>query len=119
MEKFKIVTDSSSDLLSVDGVAFAYASLKIITAEKQYIDYAHLDEGICNPGLFTIEETLITYNPNGGTVPIESTYISEGERIGSLPTPIRKGYKFLGWFTEEEGGEQVTIENIPDDDMTL
>jgi len=83
------------------------------------IDYAHLDEGICNPGLFTIEETLITYNPNGGTVPIESTYISEGERIGSLPTPIRKGYKFLGWFTEEEGGEQVTIENIPDDDMTL
>lgn len=34
----KIVSDSSSDILQLDGVDFASAPLTIITDEKQYID---------------------------------------------------------------------------------
>ena len=35
---FKIVTDSSSDMLNFDAVPFAIAPLKIVTTEKEYYD---------------------------------------------------------------------------------
>jgi DegV family protein with EDD domain len=41
--KFKIVTDSSADIQSLDGVDFSSAPLKIITDEKEYVDDANLD----------------------------------------------------------------------------
>ena len=43
MIKFKIVTDSSSDLRTLDGVPFESAPLKVITDEREYIDNADLD----------------------------------------------------------------------------
>ncbi len=38
MRKIKIVTDSSSDILTVEGVDFESAPLKIVTTEKIYVD---------------------------------------------------------------------------------
>ena len=43
INEIKIVTDSSSDLLSLEGVAFGSAPLKIITTEKEYVDDQNLD----------------------------------------------------------------------------
>lgn len=43
MKSIKIVSDSSSDILDITGINFAYASMKIITAEKEFIDDATLD----------------------------------------------------------------------------
>lgn len=43
MSSIKIVADSSSNLTTLDGVDFAYASLKIITQDKEYTDNAELD----------------------------------------------------------------------------
>lgn len=40
---FKIVTDSSSDLRTLDGVPFESAPLKVITDEREYIDNSDLD----------------------------------------------------------------------------
>ena len=39
----KVVSDSASDLLNLDGVDFSVASLTIITDERQYVDDANLD----------------------------------------------------------------------------
>ena len=39
----KIVTDSSADILSLDGVSFASAPLKIITSEREFVDNSELD----------------------------------------------------------------------------
>ena len=39
----KIVADSSADILSLEGVEFASAPLKIITAENEYVDNEDLD----------------------------------------------------------------------------
>ena len=39
----RIVTDSSSDLLELPGIGFASAPLKIITAQREYIDNRELD----------------------------------------------------------------------------
>ena len=41
--KTRIVTDSSSDILTLPKVEFASAPLKIITAEKEYIDDERLN----------------------------------------------------------------------------
>lgn len=43
MNHYKIVADSSADLLSVSGIPFASVPLTIVTSEKQYIDDADLD----------------------------------------------------------------------------
>ncbi len=40
---FKIVTDSSSDMLNFNTVPFSVAPLKIVTTEKEYVDNANLD----------------------------------------------------------------------------
>ena len=40
---FKIVTDSSSDLRTLDGVPFESAPLKVITDEREYIDNSDLN----------------------------------------------------------------------------
>ncbi len=43
IEKVKIVADSSADILFLKKIAFALAPLKIVTAEKEYIDDEKLD----------------------------------------------------------------------------
>lgn len=42
-KKIKIVADSSADLKDLEGIPFASAPLKIITAEKEYVDNADLN----------------------------------------------------------------------------
>jgi DegV family protein with EDD domain len=43
MRKIKIASDSSSDVLSLDGVDFASAPLKIVAGEREFVDDASLD----------------------------------------------------------------------------
>lgn len=43
MRKLRIVSDSSSDILKLENVDFAYAPMKIITAEREFVDDANLD----------------------------------------------------------------------------
>lgn len=45
MRKIKIVSDSSSDILTLAGVDFAYAPMKVVTGEREFVDDASLDVG--------------------------------------------------------------------------
>lgn len=40
---------------------------------------------------------------------IEATFDAP---IGQLPVPTREGYEFLGWFTQPQGGDEVTAETM-------
>ena len=58
---------------------------------------------------------MVTFDANGGdfavansTVTFNSVY-GNGS-VGELPTPIRIGYTFNGWYTALDGGEEVTDE---------
>ena len=54
-------------------------------------------------------EQLAILDPQGGE--LSSNYflrIHTGSAYGTLPTPTRTGYTFLGWFTAPSGGSQVT-----------
>ena len=50
---------------------------------------------------------LLEFDANGGVVSDNNKSVKFGEIFGTLPTPKRTGYDFVGWFTEEEGGTQV------------
>ena len=56
------------------------------------------------------EKVTVYFDPNGGTleegVPDE-IQVTVGEKIGRLPTPVRPGYEFLGWY--EDGNERWEI----------
>ena len=43
--------------------------------------------------------------PEGAANPMSVTY---GNQYGTLPVPTRTGYDFLGWWTQDNGGSEVT-----------
>ena len=54
----------------------------------------------------------ITFDPNGGAVSESSRSAATSRPIGDLPTPTRSSYMFIGWFTERDGGEEITASEI-------
>lgn len=54
----------------------------------------------------------IVFNANGGTVDKTSSTVFYGQKYGELPVPTREHYSFLGWFTEAEGGTEITSESM-------
>ena len=61
-----------------------------------------------------VTSPLVTFDPVGGYLaPADRTrYVPVGSALGTLPTPIRTGYTFLGWFTAASGGTQVTASTV-------
>jgi len=47
----------------------------------------------------------ISFNANGGSCGTSSKSISAGGKIGTLPTPVRTGYDFAGWYVD--GGYEL------------
>lgn len=62
--KIKIVSDSSCDLLELEGVDFEVAPLKIITSQKEYIDTPDLDTHIMATELQNYKGKSSTSCPN-------------------------------------------------------
>lgn len=60
----------------------------------------------------------VTFNGNGGNSRLERTFTQKGEPLGKLPKARRKGYTFLGWFTEPTGGQEITEDTTVDGKVT-
>ena len=60
----------------------------------------------------TINQYAVYFDAMGGTCDTTSKTVTYGESYGSLPIPTRVGYSFEGWFTEINGGEQVTQDTV-------
>ena len=59
---------------------------------------------------FEANTYTITFDPGEGTISTTAKEVTYGDTYGELPLPVRVGYDFDGWFTEAEGGEQVTAD---------
>ena len=55
-----------------------------------------------------LENITIIYNADGGTVSPNSVIIASGRAIGTLPTPVKLGYDFVGWYTDNTYTTEVT-----------
>lgn len=65
------------------------------------------------------ESRVVTFDGVEARASLDSKAVAEGESLGTLPTVQRSGYVFLGWFTQPEGGEQVTADFVPQEDTTV
>ena len=56
---------------------------------------------------WTANSYTITFNANGGTTPTATKSVTYDQPFGTLPTPTRSGYAFVGWFTAAVDGTQL------------
>ena len=61
----------------------------------------------------------VTLDAGEGTVDGATLRVLPGNGVGTLPTPTRDGYDFIGWFTAATGGDEVAAETVVAGDMTL
>ncbi|MBR7033466.1 MAG: InlB B-repeat-containing protein, partial [Clostridia bacterium] len=59
--------------------------------------YSHGYSTFIRPDFVTTVTCTVTFNPNGGKVSPTSKTVTVGQPYGTLPTPTRSGYVFLGW----------------------
>lgn len=68
-----------------------------------------------------LKKIKVTFEADGGNVDPPSKIVAYTMEYGDLPTATKKGYKFDGWYTELNGGSEVTssttVTNL--DDHTL
>ncbi len=60
------------------------------------------------------ESCTLTLDPNGGRLLNSQSKrdIFPGETYGVLPTPLKEGSDFLGWFTAPSGGKQIADTDV-------
>ncbi len=54
----------------------------------------------------------LTFDYNGGSGAEESMSVTFMSPYGSLPTPVKSGYTFMGWYTALEHGQQIASGTI-------
>ena len=64
------------------------------------------------------QEYTVTFDANGGSVTTISATTKDG-KLESLPTPTYDGYDFLGWYTDKDGGDEVTTNTVFTKDTTI
>jgi uncharacterized repeat protein (TIGR02543 family) len=95
-------TDDGNYTANLSSFANQIVSLRISVTDGTNV-YIYIDNISIIGAKFTI-----TFDANGGAVSPASGETGTGGKLTSLPKPVRDGYAFIGWFTAETGGTQVT-----------
>lgn len=64
---------------------------------------------------WTANTYTLRFHVNGGNALDEAEQtktVTFDSAIGALPAPTRTGYGFIGWFTEKDGGTQVSADTL-------
>ena len=122
------VTFESKDVVLEDG-AFSYVYGKTYDtntwfrvphgstaeeyAKKNDIEFEYTDEE-------PVRSYNLHFNPCGGKVGMKDKTVQEGAKAGTLPTPTRTNYTFLGWYTARTGGTKYDSSTVmPAKNVTL
>ena len=77
------------------------AETPMLRAEDHEI-YAH----------WTANEYIISFDPNGGRVDLNSKTVTYDGPYGNLPVPELEGYIFTGWYTGVQDGDRIAEETV-------
>lgn len=102
-----------------------FDAYKVFTGNAIY--YAHWENNTTGEDPEPVVPTApftITFNANGGALDGEEVFTRTTGEDGTLPTPVdatpvREGYKFLGWFTDQEEDEPVSTSTVFAGDATV
>lgn len=67
---------------------------------------------------WTESDYVVTFDSQGGSA-INKKYYNRNDKYGTLPTPEKTASTFLGWYTQAEGGTEVTGTTVVNGDKTL
>ena len=67
---------------------------------------------------YEINSYVVTFDTKGGTS-VSTRVKNYNEAVGDLPETTKENYSFIGWFTEEEDGEQITKDTLITDTVTF
>lgn len=56
---------------------------------------------------YSAAQFTVTFDPGAGTTPTPTKTVTYGSTYGELPTPVRSGYAFLGWFDDPSAGNKI------------
>lgn len=101
-------------------------SIRWYYQEPVYTHYYYRDdkmESKTNPtggsGVSNVKEMVryklsfnLIFDSNGGECNPQSKTVTFDKAYGELPTPVKDGYIFLGWYTEKSGGKRIYAEDI-------
>ncbi|MGN1154704.1 MAG: leucine-rich repeat protein, partial [Agathobacter sp.] len=108
------VKDGLATKLNIDGNLVKCGNLQ----EKDLLNVSgeiiSVDEEFWNNLLHSY---TLSFDPAGGTCEVTSMKVANSTPVGELPTPVREGFGFAGWFTAE--GEQVTSETVFSDGVDI
>ncbi len=84
-------------------------------------DFTISDSDVSLTANYTAQTFSVTFNANGGNTPTTSKIVTYDSTYEDLPTPTYQDYEFLGWFTESDGGTEISSNTKVDldDDQTL
>lgn len=101
LNKYEII--KSKDTLSFT-ITFSYLNGKV-SDDNQL-------ESLLNFNFELVKYILVSFDGTGGTISTINKEVILNQPYGELPIPIREGYTFSGWSTEEVGRELITDKNI-------
>ena len=61
----------------------------------------------------------VRFDGNGGDLAYQQGYYVRGGALESLPEASRAGYRLTGWSTAKDGSTPVTLETLPQGNVTL
>ena len=80
-------------------------------SESQFssISMAEFNNNLLAAQLHTVSDGsyAVLYNPLGGMLDNSLKFVQNGGQYGDLPSAVRNGYAFEGWYTEPDGGSQI------------
>lgn len=74
---------------------------------------------LVHPEVIPVRKISVVFDANGGKCNVSQIELDENGIIDNLPSALRNGYMFKGWFTELNGGEKVTRETVFSENKTL
>lgn len=117
------ITPNADYLISdvkIDGVSLSAEELAGVAESGSYT-FEKIADNHTIEAFFALAATYysVSLDSCGGSA-VDALRVEEGKAIGTLPTPVRSGYTFNGWFTQKGGrGAEVTDTTVVTADMTL
>lgn len=62
---------------------------------------------LVHPEVIPVRKISVVFDANGGKCNVSQIELDENGIIDNLPSALRNGYMFKGWFTELNGGRKL------------
>lgn len=89
------------------------------TVSNDYLTFTMGDSDVTITALYTDAKYNVHFN-TGTDISLQDLVITHNDNYNNLPTPVREGYTFGGWYTDEELKTRVTNDTkVINEDHTL